>query len=36
MKHWRIRDFICRVIRHRWHYGPDFRICVTCERVEYP
>lgn len=21
---------------HRWHYGTDFRICLTCNKVEYP
>lgn len=28
--------FICRWFCHRWHYGPDFRICLTCKKVEYP
>jgi len=31
-----ICKFICRTFAHHWHYGPDFRICLTCKEVQYP
>lgn len=35
-KRGQVRALACRLWHHRWHYGPDFRICLTCKKVEYP